>query len=104
MTRKRVGQGLLEAFSEPCEVCHGRGVSVHLEPVDGAQAPRHSGRERATGSSRVGARGEGRKGRRADGETPGGADGATADRADEPSGEAAAPRADQGQGAPAPVG
>src|SRR5262250_1767417 len=34
MTRKRVGQGLLEAFSEPCEVCKGRGIIVHTEPVD----------------------------------------------------------------------
>ncbi len=33
MTRKRVGQGLLEAFSEPCEHCRGRGVLVHMEPV-----------------------------------------------------------------------
>ena len=34
MTRKRVGEGLLEAFSETCEVCHGRGVILHAEPVD----------------------------------------------------------------------
>ncbi|MBR7832415.1 ribonuclease E/G [Actinospica durhamensis] len=34
MTRKRVGQGLLEAFSEPCEHCNGRGVIVHTEPVE----------------------------------------------------------------------
>jgi ribonuclease E len=34
MTRKRVGEGLLEAFSEPCSVCHGRGVILHAEPVD----------------------------------------------------------------------
>jgi ribonuclease E len=33
MTRKRVGAGLLEAFSEPCEHCKGRGVIVHTEPV-----------------------------------------------------------------------
>jgi len=33
MTRKRVGAGLLEAFSEPCEHCKGRGVVVHTEPV-----------------------------------------------------------------------
>jgi ribonuclease E len=33
MTRKRVGEGLLEAFSETCEVCKGRGVIVHTEPV-----------------------------------------------------------------------
>ena len=35
MTRKRVGQGLLESFSEPCEHCQGRGVMVQGEPVDG---------------------------------------------------------------------
>ncbi|MEP6851336.1 MAG: Rne/Rng family ribonuclease [bacterium] len=34
MTRKRVGEGLLEAFSEPCEHCHGRGVLVHSEPIE----------------------------------------------------------------------
>ncbi|NDC19221.1 MAG: ribonuclease E/G, partial [Microbacteriaceae bacterium] len=33
MTRKKIGIGLLEAFSEPCEVCAGRGVIVHHEPV-----------------------------------------------------------------------
>ena len=33
MTRKRVGLGLLETFSEPCDVCQGRGVVVHTEPV-----------------------------------------------------------------------
>jgi ribonuclease E len=31
MTRKRVGQGLLEAYSEPCPTCGGRGVIVHLD-------------------------------------------------------------------------
>jgi ribonuclease E len=31
MTRKRIGQGLLETFSEPCEACHGRGVKVRLD-------------------------------------------------------------------------
>ena len=33
MTRKRIGAGLLEAFSEPCEHCKGRGVIIHTEPV-----------------------------------------------------------------------
>ncbi|MGE5831274.1 MAG: Rne/Rng family ribonuclease [Micromonosporaceae bacterium] len=33
MTRKRIGQGLLEAFSEVCEHCKGRGVVIHTEPV-----------------------------------------------------------------------
>jgi ribonuclease E len=36
MTRKRVGEGLLEAFSEPCPTCNGRGVLLHSEPVDQA--------------------------------------------------------------------
>ncbi|GAA2257716.1 hypothetical protein GCM10010430_46930 [Kitasatospora cystarginea] len=31
MTRKRVGQGLLESFSEPCVHCNGRGVIVHMD-------------------------------------------------------------------------
>lgn len=34
MTRKRVGQGLLEVFSEPCDHCRGRGILVHTDPVD----------------------------------------------------------------------
>ncbi|GAA4233432.1 hypothetical protein GCM10022254_35880 [Actinomadura meridiana] len=34
MTRKRVGQGLVEAFSETCESCGGRGIHVHLTPVE----------------------------------------------------------------------
>lgn len=34
MTRKRVGQGLLDAFSEPCPHCNGRGIKVFGEPVD----------------------------------------------------------------------
>jgi ribonuclease E len=38
MTRKRVGSGLLEAFSVPCEHCNGRGVIVSLEPVDHSHA------------------------------------------------------------------
>ncbi|HEX2308841.1 MAG TPA: Rne/Rng family ribonuclease [Jatrophihabitantaceae bacterium] len=49
MTRKRVGEGLLEAFSEPCEVCHGRGVIVHTEPVltKAAADDRENGRGRS---------------------------------------------------------
>jgi len=33
MTRKKLGLGLLETFSEPCEVCAGRGIIVHHDPV-----------------------------------------------------------------------
>lgn len=38
MTRKRIGQGLLETFSEPCECCNGRGVKVQTSPVDRGEA------------------------------------------------------------------
>ena len=33
MTRKRIGQGLVEAFSEECPTCKGRGFIIHDEPT-----------------------------------------------------------------------
>ena len=33
MTRKKLGLGLLESFSENCDVCAGRGLIVHHDPV-----------------------------------------------------------------------
>lgn len=39
MTRKRVGQGLVEAFSTTCEHCKGRGFLVHGEPVGEVSEP-----------------------------------------------------------------
>lgn len=42
MTRKKIGLGLLETFSEPCTSCAGRGVHVHSEPVN--QSSSSSGR------------------------------------------------------------
>ncbi|WP_310964211.1 Rne/Rng family ribonuclease [Nocardioides terrisoli] len=36
MTRKRIGTGLLEAFSEECTHCKGRGVIVHDHPIETA--------------------------------------------------------------------
>jgi ribonuclease E len=38
MTRKKLGLGLLETFGEPCEVCAGRGLIIHHEPVGKARA------------------------------------------------------------------
>jgi ribonuclease E len=74
MTRKRVGQGLLEAFSETCEVCNGRGVLVSLDPhVPGAPGngrgakPEH----RHDGGSPRSEKGRGENGGRSDkGRTP----------------------------------
>ncbi|KRE41849.1 Rne/Rng family ribonuclease [Knoellia sp. Soil729] len=34
MTRKRVGSGLIEVFSEQCEHCDGRGIIVQSDPID----------------------------------------------------------------------
>ncbi|WP_327038559.1 Rne/Rng family ribonuclease [Micromonospora maris] len=44
MTRKRIGAGLLEAFSETCECCKGRGLVIHTEPVP--EKPRSGGAEK----------------------------------------------------------
>jgi ribonuclease E len=43
MTRKRVGTGLLEAFSTTCEHCRGRGVVVSTNPVHANLAPANGG-------------------------------------------------------------
>ncbi|WP_265447388.1 Rne/Rng family ribonuclease [Flexivirga meconopsidis] len=57
MTRKRVGSGLLEVFSEPCEHCGGRGIIVHTDPVD---KPSGGGNG---GGGNSGGNGKSRKGR-----------------------------------------
>ncbi|MDQ6522247.1 Rne/Rng family ribonuclease [Nocardioides sp. LHD-245] len=47
MTRKRIGTGLLEAFSETCTHCQGRGILVHdlpVEPKRGGGEPEESRR------------------------------------------------------------
>ena len=38
LTRKRLGTGLIEAFSTPCPHCAGRGILLHADPVDSASA------------------------------------------------------------------
>ncbi|MEC3915384.1 translation initiation factor IF-2 N-terminal domain-containing protein [Nocardia sp. CDC160] len=43
MTRKKLGTGLVEAFSTTCETCHGRGILVHNYPVESGSAPAESG-------------------------------------------------------------
>ncbi|KRC62813.1 ribonuclease G [Agromyces sp. Root81] len=49
MTRKKLGLGLLESFSEPCEVCAGRGIIVHHEPVVKHRSAQQSQPERRRG-------------------------------------------------------
>ena len=70
MTRKKLGTGLVEAFSTTCEHCHGRGIIVHAEPIE-VKTSEDTG---ARGSSRGGDSGGSRKKRGRDkssgGDTP----------------------------------
>jgi ribonuclease E len=49
MTRKRVGQGLHEAFSETCEACSGRGYHIRTEPVESRRGDGNGSGERRGG-------------------------------------------------------
>ncbi|GAB3929629.1 hypothetical protein GCM10029976_029590 [Kribbella albertanoniae] len=49
MTRKRIGTGLLEAFSENCDHCGGRGLILHDEPKESRR--RDGGRGNAGGNT-----------------------------------------------------
>ena len=60
LTRKRLGTGLIEAFSTPCPQCGGRGILLHGDPVDSTST---TGRKADTGGRR-GKRGK--KGGKAD--------------------------------------
>jgi ribonuclease E len=59
LTRKKLGTGLIEAFSSTCSHCSGRGIMVHAEPVD--HAPSNGRKSESTGGGRRNRRG--RKGR-----------------------------------------
>ena len=60
LTRKKLGTGLIEAFSTNCPQCAGRGIVLHADPVD-------SGSPAARKAEPTGRRGKrGKKGGRAD--------------------------------------
>jgi ribonuclease E len=59
LTRKRLGTGLIEAFSTPCPHCAGRGILLHTDPVESAP----SGRKDAGGR-------RGKRSRKARGDEP----------------------------------
>ncbi|WP_313565644.1 Rne/Rng family ribonuclease, partial [Mobilicoccus sp.] len=52
MTRKRVGAGLIEVFSEECEHCHGRGIHVSTEPLEKSTDSGDGGRDDRRGGRR----------------------------------------------------
>lgn len=60
MTRKRVGEGLVEAFSTTCEVCEGRGFIVHDHPVEHGQTPPRGRRKQGGGHQNQPRQNEGR--------------------------------------------
>ena len=45
MTRKRIGAGLLEVFSESCDHCQGRGAVVNMEGHDASKTPKNKGKK-----------------------------------------------------------
>jgi ribonuclease E len=61
LTRKRLGTGLIEAFSTPCPHCGGRGILLHTDPVDSSPA---TGRKSDSGGRR------GKRSRKSRGEEP----------------------------------
>ena len=70
MTRKRVGAGLIEVFSQDCEHCNGRGIIVSADPIDqpagndGSGGGGNSGGGNSGGGDGGGGRGtRGRRGR-----------------------------------------
>ena len=71
MTRKKIGTGLLEAFTTECPHCHGRGVELHDMPVEsqkqadgGTREPRPRDQRRGGGSGGGGSNGGGSTRRR----------------------------------------
>jgi len=66
MTRKRVGAGLIEVFSEDCEHCNGRGIIVSADPIDRPAGGDSSGGGNSGGGGDSGS-GRGTRGRRARG-------------------------------------
>jgi ribonuclease E len=57
MTRKRVGSGLIEVFSETCQHCNGRGFIIHTDPVDRGVNEPEAQSEPSTAGRRRGGRG-----------------------------------------------
>jgi ribonuclease E len=52
MTRKKLGLGLLETFGETCDICAGRGLIVHHEPVAKARSEGSNNDQPSSGSGR----------------------------------------------------
>lgn len=63
LTRKRLGTGLIEAFSTTCTHCSGRGIVLHGDPVDSSSGS-NSRKAESGGGGNGGGGGGGRRSRR----------------------------------------
>ncbi|HEY5787710.1 MAG TPA: ribonuclease E/G, partial [Microlunatus sp.] len=71
MTRKKIGTGLLEAFTTECEVCHGRGYEISDVPVETQKQPDGGSRDqRGGGGGRDRGRGRGDRSGNGNGKPP----------------------------------
>ncbi|KGN36149.1 Rne/Rng family ribonuclease [Knoellia subterranea] len=93
MTRKRVGSGLIEVFSEPCSHCDGRGIIVQSEPIDRSGGNHDHGQHSGSGNDKGAAqsgRGRSRRGKAADQSQPAAKDESRSDAPPAPTGPTAA--------------
>jgi len=105
MTRKRVGAGLLEAFSVPCECCNGRGVIITFEPDSDGHASHHvHARNQQDGQRTAGQQAESRQAesRQAESRQPGGRPQANGQQSDGRPAEVVTVTAANGQAEPMP--
>ena len=103
MTRKKIGTGLMEAFSTECEHCHGRGYEIHDLPVESQKQADGGARERDRGGrQRTGRRGGGGGGGGGRGGSGGGSNGSQGGSSGD-SGASDSEGSRSGE-APAPVG
>jgi len=58
LTRKRLGTGLIEAFSSTCTHCGGRGIVLHSDPIDTASGAGRKAESNGGGGGRRGKRGK----------------------------------------------
>ncbi|TWF93676.1 translation initiation factor IF-2 N-terminal domain-containing protein [Saccharopolyspora dendranthemae] len=68
MTRKRVGTGLLEAYSSTCEHCRGRGLTVSTEPINHQHGQGGGGNNGQSGGGNGGGRRNRNRGKQQDAE------------------------------------
>ncbi|MBG6213674.1 ribonuclease E [Cryobacterium sp. CAN_C3] len=100
MTRKKLGLGLLESFSENCEACAGRGIIVHHDPVvkhrQTAQPPQERRPRAKSGGNSAASNGSGNNGSGYNRDTSGQRDGANRDAHSGSNAGSDAPKSGQG--------